>query len=83
MKTSNKKYHYYGNCTNIANQGKTTYPILNAGGCEKLNPPPGGPDCGAMEVFAGGPGDGAPPAPKVNTPAEALFVAPNALAPPN
>lgn len=58
-------------------------PILNAGGCEKLNPPPGGPDCGAMEVFAGGPGDGAPPAPKVNTPAEALFVAPNALAPPN
>lgn len=58
-------------------------PILNAGGCEKLNPPPGGPDGGAMEGLAGGAGEAADPAPKVNTPPEVLFVAPNALAPPN
>lgn len=47
-----------------------------------MNPPPGAPDCGAMEGLAGGAGDAAAPAPKVNTP-EVLFVAPNALAPPN
>lgn len=57
-------------------------PILNAGGCAKLNPPPGVPDWGAMEGLAEGAGDAAAPAPKVNTP-EVLFVAPNALAPPN
>lgn len=57
-------------------------PILNAGGCAKLNPPPDAPDCGVMEGLAEGAGDAAPPAPKVNTP-EALFVAPKALAPPN
>lgn len=58
-------------------------PILNAGGCEKLNPPPGGPGWGAMEGLAGGAGEAADPAPKVNTPPEVLFVAPNAPAPPN
>lgn len=52
------------------------------GGCAKLNPPPGAPDWGVMEALAEGAGDAADPAPKVNTP-EALFVAPNALAPPN
>lgn len=57
-------------------------PILNAGGCEKLNPPPGGPGWGAMEGLAGGAGEPVEPTPKVNTP-EVLFVAPNALAPPN
>lgn len=57
-------------------------PILKVGGCVKLNPPPGAPDWGAMEGLAGGAGEAADPAPKVNTP-EALFVAPNALAPPN
>lgn len=50
-------------------------PILNGGGLVKLNPPPVGPAWGATEGFAGGP--------KVNTPPEVLFVAPNALAPPN
>lgn len=57
-------------------------PMLNAGGCAKLNPPPAAPDCGAMEGLAAGAGDAAAPAPKVNTP-DVLFVAPNALAPPN
>lgn len=57
-------------------------PILNVGGCEKLNPPPGVPDWGAIEGLAGGAGEAADPAPKVKTP-EALFVAPNPLAPPN
>lgn len=52
-------------------------PILNTGGCAKLNPPPGAPDW-----LAGGAGEAADPAPKVNTPEE-LFVAPNAPAPPN
>lgn len=56
-------------------------PILNAGG--KLNPLPGVPDWGAMEALAGGAGEVVDPAPKVNTPPEVLFVAPNALAPPN
>lgn len=51
-------------------------------GCAKLNAPPGAPGWGAMEGLAAGAGDAADPAPKVNTP-EALFVAPNALAPPN
>lgn len=57
-------------------------PILNAAGCAKLNPPPDAPDWGAMEVLAEEAGDAAAPAPNVNTP-EVLFVAPNALAPPN
>lgn len=57
-------------------------PMLNVGGCVKLNPPPGAPGWGAMEGLAGGAGEAADPAPKVNTP-EALFVAPNAPAPPN
>lgn len=47
-----------------------------------MNPPPGVPGCGAMEGLAEGAGAAADPAPKVNTP-EVLFVAPNALAPPN
>lgn len=55
---------------------------MNAGGCEKLNPPPGA--WGGMEGLAGGAGEAAGPPPKVNTPPpEALFGAPNALAPPN
>lgn len=58
-------------------------PMLNAAGCAKLNPPPGVPGWGAMEGLAGGAGEAADPAPKVNTPPEALFVAPNALAAPN
>lgn len=57
-------------------------PILNVGGCEKLNAPPGAPAWGAMEGLAGGAGDAADPAPKVNTP-ELLFEGPNPLAPPN
>lgn len=52
-------------------------PILNTGGCAKLNPPPGAPDW-----LAGGAGEAADPAPKVNTPEE-LFEAPNAPAPAN
>lgn len=62
----------------------TTYPMLNAGGCVKLKPPPGAPGWGVMEGLAEGAGD-APdpaPAPKVKTP-EVLFAAPKALAPPN
>lgn len=59
-----------------------TYPILNVGGCEKLNPPPGAPVWGAMGGLAAGVGEAAEPTPKVNTP-EVLFVDPNALAPPN
>lgn len=56
--------------------------MLNEGGCEKLNPPPGPPGWGVMEGLAGGAGEAADPAPKVNTP-EVLLVAPNAPAPPN
>lgn len=59
------------------------YPMLNAGGCEKLNPPTAAPDWGAMEELAGGAGEAAAPAPNVNTPGVELFVDPNALAPPN
>lgn len=47
-----------------------------------MNPPPLAPDWGVMEGLAEGAGDDAPPAPNVNTPV-LLFVAPNALAPPN
>ena len=56
--------------------------MLNAWGWElKLNP--GAAAWGAMEGLAeGGAGEAAEPTPKVNTP-EVLFVAPNALAPPN
>lgn len=57
-------------------------PILNAGGCAKLNPPPGVPAWGAIEGLAGGAGVAADPAPKVNTPA-LLFEGANPLAPPN
>lgn len=47
-----------------------------------MNPPPVAPDWGVMEGLAEGAGDAAAPAPKVNK-TEVLFVAPNALAPPN
>lgn len=57
-------------------------PMLNDGGCAKLNPPPGVPGWGAMGGLAEGAGEAAEPTPKVNTP-EVLFVTPNALAPPN
>lgn len=59
-----------------------TYPILNARGCVKLNPPPVAPGWGAMEELAEGVGAGVAPALKVNT-LEVLFVTPNELAPPN
>lgn len=56
--------------------------MLNVGGCEKLNPPPGAPAWGVIEGLAEGAGEAVDPAPKANTP-EVLFAAPNALAPPN
>lgn len=48
-----------------------------------MNPPPLVPDWGVMEGLAERAGDDAAPAPNVNTPVLLLFVAPNALAPPN
>lgn len=69
-------------CSGVQIEKNITYPILNAGGCAKLNPTPAAPDWGVMEGLAEGAGDAAAPAPKVNTP-EVLFVAPNPLAPPN
>lgn len=55
-------------------------PMLNVG-CEKLNPPPAAPGCGAMGGVVEGAGD-PDPAPKVNT-LDPLFDGANELAPPN
>lgn len=62
--------------------GGATHPMLNAGGCAKLKPPPAGPCCGAGAGLAGAAGGAAAPAPKVKTPG-LLFVEPNPPAPPN
>lgn len=57
-------------------------PILKAGDCAKLNPPPGAGGWGVMDGAVGGAGlpPGAPP--NANTPA-LLLAEPKALAPPN